>query len=51
MEVVFVRLPGELKSKIKAQAKELGLSLSTYMRVLIIRALKDKENGGGEIDG
>ena len=44
VEVIYVRLPEHIKDKIKEKADAVGLSLSTYVRVLIIKAL----NGGND---
>jgi antitoxin component of RelBE/YafQ-DinJ toxin-antitoxin module len=37
---ILIRIDSELKEKVKVKAKELGLSVSAYVRVLIIEKVK-----------
>jgi predicted DNA binding CopG/RHH family protein len=36
---IIIRINSELKEKVKIKAKSLGLSLSSYIRTLIIKEL------------
>lgn len=40
-------LPKELKEKVHKKAKENGLSMSTYIRVVLIEKLRSDVDGGG----
>jgi antitoxin component of RelBE/YafQ-DinJ toxin-antitoxin module len=38
---ILIRIDANLKKKVQEKAKSLGLSLSAYVRSLIIKELKD----------
>lgn len=42
MTLVGIRMPEKLKKKLSKQAKEEGLFLSTYIRMLAVKHLKVK---------
>jgi antitoxin component of RelBE/YafQ-DinJ toxin-antitoxin module len=37
---ILIRIDEELKNKVKEKAKSIGLSVSAYIRTLLIRELK-----------
>lgn len=37
---ILIRIDSELKEKVKVKAKELGLSVSAYVRMIIIEKIK-----------
>jgi antitoxin component of RelBE/YafQ-DinJ toxin-antitoxin module len=39
---ILIRINADLKKKVQEKAKSLGLSLSAYVRSLIIKELKDE---------
>lgn len=39
---ILIRVDSELKQKLQQKAKSLGLSLSSYIRLILIRELKDE---------
>jgi antitoxin component of RelBE/YafQ-DinJ toxin-antitoxin module len=39
---ILIRIDSELKEKLKQKAKSLGLSLSSYIRLTLIKELKDE---------
>lgn len=39
---ILIRVDLELKEKLKQKAKSLGLSLSSYIRFLLVKELKDE---------
>ena len=39
---VLIRIDSELKEKVKLKAKTIGLSLSSYVRLLIIKDLQNE---------
>ena len=38
---ILIRIDSELKEKVRLKAKSIGLSLSSYIRVLLIEKLKE----------
>ncbi|MCS7123529.1 MAG: CopG family transcriptional regulator [Candidatus Aenigmarchaeota archaeon] len=47
---VQVRLPIELVENLKKEAEQTGLSLSSYVRVMIIQHLKEMVMRNGEMN-
>jgi antitoxin component of RelBE/YafQ-DinJ toxin-antitoxin module len=39
---ILIRIDNELKEKVKSKAKSLGLSVSSFVRVLLIEKLKEQ---------
>ena len=39
---ILIRVDSELKEKVQQKAKSLGLSLSSYIRLTLIKELKDE---------
>lgn len=39
---ILIRISKELKEKVQVKAKEIGLSVSAYIRVLLIEKLKEQ---------
>jgi antitoxin component of RelBE/YafQ-DinJ toxin-antitoxin module len=42
-EVIVIRSDEDFKNKLKLKAKNLGLSLSAYSRMVLINSLKDEK--------
>jgi antitoxin component of RelBE/YafQ-DinJ toxin-antitoxin module len=40
MEVIYIRIEPKEKEKLEAKAKELGLTLTGYCRMILIQAVK-----------
>jgi antitoxin component of RelBE/YafQ-DinJ toxin-antitoxin module len=39
---IVIRISQELKEQVQIKAKEIGLSVSSYIRVLLIEKIKEK---------
>lgn len=40
MAVIYIRLDGKAKQDLEIEAKKLGMSLTTYCRMLLLQSLK-----------
>ncbi|GIW70426.1 MAG: hypothetical protein KatS3mg101_1173 [Patescibacteria group bacterium] len=43
MKEVTTYLPEDVKEKLKLKAREAGVSLSTYIRIILLKSLRDPE--------
>lgn len=41
---ILIRVNSELKKQVQERAKDIGLSVSSYIRILLIKDLNDEEN-------
>jgi antitoxin component of RelBE/YafQ-DinJ toxin-antitoxin module len=42
MAVIYLRIDTQEKRELELKAKELGMQLTTYCRMILIKSLKDK---------
>lgn len=49
LKIMTVRIPTDLYRQIQADAENEGLCVSTHMRAIVYRYLRDKETGENEL--
>jgi antitoxin component of RelBE/YafQ-DinJ toxin-antitoxin module len=45
MSVIYLRIDNQEKSALQLEAKKLGMQLTTYCRMVLIKSLKEGEYG------
>jgi len=45
MAVIYLRIDNQDKKSLELEAKKLGMQLTTYCRMILLKSLKESKNG------